>query len=122
MVVSFNPGYQKSLRELKPSTRQRFVGLSFGYPDADAEAAIVRRESGVDASIAEALVKIARKVRTLKDLSLMETASTRLLVAAGKLVSAGLPPRAAGFTALAEALTDDLDARAALKQLIDNSL
>ena len=122
LVVSFNPGYQKSLRELKPSTRQRFVGLTFGYPAADAEAAIVRRESGVDPAIAGALVKIARKVRTLKELSLMETASTRLLVAAGKLVSAGLPPRAACFTALAEALTDDPDARAALKQLIDNSL
>lgn len=122
LVVSYNPGYQKSLRELKPSTRQRFVGLTFGYPDADAEAAIVRRESGVESGLAEALVKVARKVRVLKELSLMETASTRLLVAAGKLVGAGLPPRTACFTALAEALTDDLDARAALKQLIDNSL
>lgn len=122
LVVSYNPGYQKSLRELKPSTRQRFVGLTFGYPDAEGEVEIVRRESGIDAKTAEALVKIARKVRALKELSLMETASTRLLVAAGKLIIGGLPPRLACFTALAEALTDDADARAALKQLIDNSL
>jgi nitric oxide reductase NorQ protein len=122
LVVSYNPGYQKSLRELKPSTRQRFVGLSFGYPEADAEAEIVCRESGADRKTAEALVRVARKVRVLKELSLMETASTRLVVAAGKLIAQGLPPRTACFSALAEALTDDLEARAALKTLIDNSL
>jgi nitric oxide reductase NorQ protein len=122
LVVSYNPGYQKSLRELKPSTRQRFVGLSFGYPDADQEAAIVMRESNLDGKAAHKLVAIGRKIRALKELSLMESASTRLLIAAGLLIRGGLSPRLACFTAIAEPLTDDADARAALKQLIDISI
>ncbi|MDB5106358.1 MAG: ATPase family protein associated with various cellular [Fibrobacteres bacterium] len=122
LVVSYNPGYQKSLRELKPSTRQRFVGLSFGYPDEDQEAAIVVRESQIEMKVAQKLVRIGRKIRALKELSLMESASTRLLIAAGLLMRGGLPPRLACFTAIAEPLTDDIDARAALKQLIDISI
>lgn len=122
LVVSYNPGYQKSLRELKPSTRQRFVGLSFGYPDEEQEAAIVVQETGVDAKVARTLVKIGKRIRGLKELSLMESASTRLLIAAGTLIRGGLPPRLACFTAMAEPLTDDVDARSALKQLIDISI
>jgi nitric oxide reductase NorQ protein len=122
LVVSYNPGYQKSLRELKPSTRQRFIGLSFAYPGEEQEAQIVAQETGVEAKVARTLVKMACKIRTMKELSLMESASTRLLVAAGRLIQAGLPPRLACFSAMAEPLTDDPDALAALKQWIDISI
>jgi nitric oxide reductase NorQ protein len=122
LVVSYNPGYQKSLRELKPSTRQRFIGLSFDYPSEDQEAQIVTKETEVELKTARTLVKMARKIRTMKELSLMESASTRLLVAAGRLIKAGLPPRLACFSAMAEPLTDDPDALAALKQWIDISI
>jgi nitric oxide reductase NorQ protein len=119
LVVSYNPGYQKSLRELKPSTRQRFVGLSFDYPNEEQEMSIVMRETGVEKPTARNLVKVAHKIRGLKELSLMESASTRLLIAAGLLIKGGLNPRLAVFVAMAEPLTDDVDARSALKQLID---
>ncbi len=119
LVVSYNPGYQKSLRELKPSTRQRFVGISFDYPGEEQEAAIVAHETGLENKMARTLVKMARKIRGMQELSLMESASTRLLITAGRLISGGLSPRLACFAAMAEPLTDDADARAALKQWID---
>lgn len=119
LVVSYNPGYQKSLRELKPSTRQRFVGISFDYPGEEQEAAIVAHETGLETKTARTLVKMARKIRGMQELSLMESASTRLLITAGRLISGGLPPRLACFAAMAEPLTDDAEARAALKQWID---
>lgn len=122
LVVSYNPGYQKSLRELKPSTRQRFVGLTFDYPEEDQEADIVAAETGIDRKTAQTLVKMARKIRGMHELSLLESASTRLLIAAARLIAAGLPPRLACFSALAEPLTDDVDARAALKHWIDISI
>jgi nitric oxide reductase NorQ protein len=122
LVVSYNPGYQKSLRELKPSTRQRFVGLTFAYPSEDQESDIIEKESGIEPKTAKKLVKIGRKIRGLKELSLMESASTRLLIAAGLLIRGGLQPRLACYTAMAEPLTDDADALAALKQLIDISI
>jgi nitric oxide reductase NorQ protein len=122
LVVSYNPGYQKSLRELKPSTRQRFVGMTFDYPDEDQETVIVIRETGIDRKTAQCLVKMARKIRGMHELSLMESASTRLLIATARLIAGGLPPRLACFSAIAEPLTDDDDARAALKQWIDVSI
>lgn len=122
LVISYNPGYQKSLRELKPSTRQRFVGIHFGYPEEEKEIAVIRAESGIDAKPARALVRLAAKIRALKDFSLLEPPSTRLLISAARLAASGLSPRTAAFAALAEPLTDDADARAALKQLIDLAL
>lgn len=122
LVVSYNPGYQKSLRELKPSTRQRFVGLTFDYPDEGQESLIVATETGIEKKTAQTLVKMARKIRGMHELSLMESASTRLLIAAARLIAGGLPPRLACFSAMAEPLTDDADARAALKQWIDISI
>ncbi|MBN9689293.1 MAG: CbbQ/NirQ/NorQ/GpvN family protein [Verrucomicrobia bacterium] len=119
LIVSFNPGYQRSLRELKPSTRQRFLALHFDYPNVDQEVEIVVKESGVDRSQARRLVQIAQKIRSLTELSLMESVSTRLLVSAGKLLAGGVPPRLACSSAIAEPLTDDPEARAALRHLIE---
>ncbi|MGB0991824.1 MAG: CbbQ/NirQ/NorQ/GpvN family protein [Akkermansiaceae bacterium] len=122
LVVSYNPGYQRSLRELKPSTRQRFIGITFDYPSETNEATIVSTESGCDDATAKKLVAIGTKIRQLTELSLMESVSTRLLIAAGKLISSGIPPRLACITAIAEPLTDEEEAAAALKQLIEISI
>lgn len=119
LIVSYNPGYQRSMREMKPSTRQRFVALSFDHATEPQEISIVAQESGVAPATAKRLVQIARKIRHLTELSLLESASTRLLVAAGKLIVAGVPPRLACATAIAEPLTDEAEARAAIKQIID---
>jgi nitric oxide reductase NorQ protein len=117
LVVSYNPGYQRGLKQLKPSTRQRFVGLSFGYPVEPIEAEIVQRESGVDAATAKRLVSLATKVRGLQELGLAESVSTRLLVDAGKLMQGGLSPRIACEVAVVEPLTDDLVVINSLKDL-----
>lgn len=122
LVVSYNPGYQRSLRELKPSTRQRFLALAFDYPGEDDEARIVATESGTDEATARKLVRIARKIRNLTELSLMESVSTRLLIAAGKLIAAGIPPRLACTTAIAGPLSDEDEALAAITQLIEISI
>ncbi len=108
LVVSFNPGYQKGLKELKPSTRQRFLGLSFNYPAADVEAEIVQKESGCELTIAKRLVGFGNKVRNLQELGLAESVSTRLLVDAAILIRTGLAARAACDTAVIQPLTDDL--------------
>jgi nitric oxide reductase NorQ protein len=122
LVVSFNPGYQRSMRELKPSTRQRFIGLGFSYPAEDLEARIITGETGIEDKQARALVSIAKKVRALTEISLLESVSTRLLIDAAKLIQAGLPPRYAATVAIAEPLTDDPDALAAIRQVIELTL
>lgn len=91
LVVSYNPGYQRRLKELKPSTRQRFVAMSFGYPPPGIEVEVVQQESGVDAAVAKKLVRMGRRIRELEELGLTETVSTRLLVYAGKLIATGVP-------------------------------
>lgn len=108
LVVSFNPGYQRGMKQLKPSTRQRFVGLSFDYPAETLEIEIVQAEAGVDPATARKLVAYGRKIRGLQELGLAESASTRLLVDAGKLIVEGLSPRIACETAIVQPLTDDL--------------
>ncbi len=118
-VASFNPGYQKGFKELKPSTRQRFVALTFDYPDRQLEAEIVAVESGIDIPIALKLVKIAEKIRNLTELGLAETVSTRLLVDAAKLIWTGLPKRLSVEVAVVEPLTDDPDTLEALKDLVN---
>jgi len=117
LVASFNPGYQKGFKELKPSTRQRFVATSFAYPEPKIETDILVNETGVDESIAKKLVNIATKVRNLTELGLAETVSTRLLVDAAKLIHSGLPKRLAVEVAVVEPLTDDLEVVEALKDL-----
>ncbi|SNR70367.1 nitric oxide reductase NorQ protein [Lutibacter agarilyticus] len=117
LVASFNPGYQKGFKELKPSTRQRFIATAFAYPEAKIEAAILVNETNVDKDIAKKLVNIATKIRNLTELGLAETVSTRLLVDAAKLIHSGLPKRLAVEVAIVEPLTDDLDVVEALKDL-----
>ena len=117
LAISYNPGYQSVLKDLKQSTRQRFVAIEFNYPSAAIEKKIVRRETGVDEAMAERLVKFAGMTRNLKGSGLDEGASTRLLVHAGKLMSAGIDPRTACRTAIAEALTDDPEMIAAVSEL-----
>lgn len=119
LVASFNPGYQKGFKELKPSTRQRFVALSFAYPAPKAEVEILTEETGVSREIAQKLVAIATKVRNLTELGLTETVSTRLLVDAAKLIHNGLPKRMAVHVAVIEPLTDEPDTLQALKDLSD---
>jgi nitric oxide reductase NorQ protein len=117
LVVSFNPGYQRGWKELKPSTRQRFVAASFDYPAPKLETEIVQRESGCEPAVAARLVKLGNKLRELDELGLAERASTRLLVDAGRLVHAGLEPRAACRAAICEPLSDDPEVLVALYEV-----
>ena len=119
LVASFNPGYQKGFKELKPSTRQRFVALSFDYPNPKAEAEILINETGISLEIAQKLVAIGTKIRNLTELGLTETVSTRLLVDAAKLINNGLPKRLATHVAVVEPLTDELETISALQDLCD---
>lgn len=107
LVVSYNPGYQRKIKELKPSTRQRFLAMSFGYPPPALEIEILQKESGVEASVAKKLVQVGQKIRGLEELGLTETVSTRLLVYAGKLIATGVPPRQACDMGIAQPLSDD---------------
>lgn len=117
LVASYNPGYQRGFKELKPSTRQRFVALSFDYPSPAVETEIVSQESGVETSVAKKLVKIAGKIRCLTTLRLAETVSTRLLVDAGLLIASGLGNRLAVEVGILEPLTDDADSLSALRDV-----
>jgi nitric oxide reductase NorQ protein len=117
LVVSFNPGYQKGFKELKPSTKQRFVALSFNYPDEKAEVEILLNETTIDEASARKLVKIAQKIRNLTELGLAETVSTRLLVDAAKLIAGKLPKRLAVEVAILQPLTDEEETLAALRDL-----
>lgn len=119
LIASFNPGYQKGFKELKPSTRQRFVTLSFEYPKAKDEVEIIIAESGVEKEIAKKLVKIGEKIRNLTELGLTETVSTRLLVDAAKLIENGLPKRLSVKVAVVESLTDEPETVSALNDLVD---
>jgi nitric oxide reductase NorQ protein len=118
LVVSFNPGYQRRIKELKPSTRQRFVAIAFGYPAPDVEVEIVERETGVDRAVAKKLVQVAGRIRGLEELGLTETVSTRLLVYAAKMIGAGVGPRQACEAAIAQPLTDDPEVAQGIRDLV----
>ena len=118
LVISYNPGYQNLLKGLKPSTRQRFVALSLNYPAPDIERGIVQKETGVSDAVAAQLVRLAAALRCLTDHDLEETASTRLLVAAGRLAASGLPLALACRAAIVDALTDEADTVAALQEVV----
>jgi nitric oxide reductase NorQ protein len=122
LVISYNPGYQHALKELKPSTRQRFVSLEFDFPPAAREAEIVAHESGVPRATARTLVELAHQVRRLRDQGLAEGPGTRLLVSTGRLIARGVAPREACRTALAAPLTDDPDLLLAIDDLVAQSL
>ncbi|WP_294945294.1 CbbQ/NirQ/NorQ/GpvN family protein [Sulfurivirga sp.] len=111
LVISYNPGYQSMMKDLKQSTKQRFGALDFDYPAEDVEAEIVAKESGVDLETARKLVKIAERSRNLKGHGLDEGMSTRLLTYAGKMIAQGIDPIAACHLALVRPLTDDPDIR-----------
>lgn len=117
-VASYNPGYQRGLKDLKPSTRQRFVTLSLGYPPASVEEEIVTKLTSIEAAQARRLVALANKIRSQPQLGLRETASTRLLVHASHLMMAGISPREAAYLAVAEPLTDDPKTLEGLRHLI----
>ena len=107
LVISYNPGYQSVLKELKQSTRQRFVALEFDYPERELEISIIVREAGIDPQQAGQLVRFAEMTRNLKGNGLDEGASTRLLVHAAKLIRSGVEPIAACRSSVAQALSDD---------------
>jgi nitric oxide reductase NorQ protein len=118
LVVSYNPGYQSVLKEMKPSTRQRFVALDFDYPAPEVEARIVAHEGGVDVATAQRLVKLGGLTRKLRGAGLDEGAGTRLLVHAAQLIARGMAPVAACTAAIARPLADEPDTRDALDDLI----
>jgi nitric oxide reductase NorQ protein len=122
LVISYNPGYQHALKELKPSTRQRFVALEFDFPDPEREAGIVAHEGGVDRATAASLVKLAGRIRTLRDQGLAEAPSTRLLVSTARLMSRGIPAAQACRAALVNPLTDDPELTAAIGDLVAATL
>jgi len=111
LVISYNPGYQNLIKDLKQSTKQRFAALDFSYPDAGIETEIVSHETGVESSTASKLVQIAHRARNLKGHGLDEGISTRLLVYAGKLIAKGIDPKAACRMTLVRPITDDPDMR-----------
>lgn len=119
LVASFNPGYRRGPKELKPSTRQRFLALQFEYPEEGVEVEIVCREASADAPLARRLVLLGRKIRSLGELGLAETVSTRLIVMAARLVGAGLSPRLAARVTMVEPLTDDPVTIRALEDVVD---
>jgi len=118
LVISYNPGYQSLMKDLKQSTKQRFGALDFDYPEAEVETGIVAKESGIDADIAAKLVQIAHRARNLKGHGLDEGISTRLLVYAGQLINKGVAPLAACSMTMVTPLTDDPDMRDTLNAAV----
>jgi nitric oxide reductase NorQ protein len=117
LVISYNPGYQSALKDLKHSTRQRFISIEFGHPPREVEARIIQHEAGVDERVADDLAKLGEKVRNLKEHGLSEGVSTRLLIYAGRLVAHGIEPRRACQVAVVWALTDDVDVQRSIEEV-----
>jgi nitric oxide reductase NorQ protein len=118
LVISYNPGYQSVLKNLKHSTRQRFVAIGFQYPPRELEAEIIAHESGVSLEVAEELAKLAEKTRNLKDQGLEEGVSTRLLIYAGQLIAQGIKPRRACEVAVSQAVTDDSEVVRGIQEVV----
>lgn len=118
LVVSYNPGYQNALKDLKHSTRQRFVALDFQFPESGREAKIVAHESGVDAATAVQLAKLGHKVRNLREHGLKEGASTRVLIYAGRLIKEGIAARRACQVAVTWGITDDPQVQRSLDEVV----
>ena len=120
LVISYNPGYQSLMKDLKQSTKQRFTGLDFDYPSSKLETAIVMKEANIGEEIAAKLVKVALTARQLKGHGLDEGISTRLLVYAANLMNEGVEEKAACRMALVRPITDDADIRSTLDHAIDS--
>jgi len=120
MVISYNPGYQSIIKELKQSTKQRFIAIDFKYPDKDKEAEIIHHESGIDLEIAHDLARIGEKIRHIEGHALSEGASTRVLIYAGQLIRRGLTPRRACDVCITCLLTDENEVRKAITEIISS--
>ncbi|NOZ52497.1 MAG: CbbQ/NirQ/NorQ/GpvN family protein [Gammaproteobacteria bacterium] len=118
LVISYNPGYQNLMKDLKQSTKQRFGSLDFDYPEADDEAEIVAHESGIDLETAKKLVQVGHRGRNLKGHGLDEGISTRLLIYAAQLIAKGIEPAAACMMTMVSPITDDADIRDTLNDSI----
>ena len=118
LVVSYNPGYQNALKDLKHSTRQRFVALEFDFPDEEHEAQIISHESGCDTDVAEQLARLGLKIRNLKDHGLEEGASTRMLIYAGRLISEGVSQRRACQVSVTWGITDDPQVQRSIDEVV----
>ena len=119
LVISYNPGYQNVLKDLKPSTRQRFIAIDFDYPEHAEEARIIAHESGVSAMFSDQLARIGQKIRNLRSHGFDEGVSTRLLVYAGQLIVQGVLPRRACDAAISKAVSDDVEVQRAIAELVD---
>ncbi len=120
LCISYNPHYQSALKDLKHSTRQRFISLEFDYPPAGIESEIVRRESGCTEEQAVALAKLGEKVRNLREHGLAEGASTRLLIYAGRLMTEGISPRRACQVAIVWTLTDEAELQRSIEEVVSS--
>jgi len=120
LCMSYNPGYQSAMKDLKQSTRQRFIALEFDYPDRDAEATVIEHESGVGPAVAMSLAKLGEKIRNLKDYGLQEGASTRLLIYAGKLIKQGITARRACQCAIVWGVTDDREVQRSMEEIVSS--
>lgn len=118
LVISYNPGYQSALKDLKHSTRQRFMAIEFDYPSRDLETRIIAHEAEVTDNVASDLAKLGEKVRHLKEHGLAEGVSTRLLIYAGRLIHEGIPARRACQVAVVWALTDDAEVQRSIEEVV----
>lgn len=118
LVISYNPGYQSVLKDLKQSTKQRFMAIEFNYPPREIEARVIEHEAGVDKETANRLVKLGEKVRNLRNHGLEEGVSTRLLIYAGELIRKGVPPGRACQAAVTKPITDDPDMQRSIQELV----
>jgi nitric oxide reductase NorQ protein len=117
LVVSYNPGYQASTKDLKPSTRQRFLAIEFSYPSPDLEAQVIAHESGIDAATAASLAFLGGRLRNLDDADIIDGPSTRLLIYVGSLIRKGVSPLRACDVALVQAISDDRDVQQAVRDV-----
>jgi len=120
LVVSYNPGYQSTLKDLKQSTRQRFIAIEFDYPPLDLEAEVIKHESGVSETLARDLARLGEKARNLKEYHLHEGASTRLLIYAGKLIRQGVAPRRACQVAVVWAISDEAEVQRSIEEVVSS--
>ncbi len=118
LAISYNPGYQSALKDLKHSTRQRFISLEFGYPPPELERDIIQHEAGVSPEVAGTLSKLGEKTRHIKGRGLVEGVSTRLLIYAAMLIGEGMPPRRAVELAVVNSLTDDPEIQRSLQEVV----
>ena len=120
LVISYNPGYQSALKDLKHSTRQRFISLEFNYPDKEMETKILQHEAQIPESVAWQLAKLGEKIRNLREHGLQEGVSTRLLIYAGRLIAMGIAPRRACQVSVVWALSDDTQIQRSMEEVVSS--